>query len=176
MSESSGVEGGAWAGSDFQEPPRTDGGVALCGACRPAKTCRLGLTTERLDVDGTARFAITCPPAYEGGPGVAHGGWSAEVLDEVLGHVPLAHGQMAVTAELSVSFIKPVPIDRPLEAWARVDHRQGSRWYISGELVLAATQALLARASGIWVARDASHFERYRRWLAEQDAAAAASS
>jgi acyl-coenzyme A thioesterase PaaI-like protein len=168
--------GESWAGSDFQEPPRTDGGVALCGACRRAKTCRLGLTTERLDADGTARFAIICPSSYEGGPAVAHGGWTAEVLDEVLGHVPLAHGQMSVTAELAISFVKPVPIDRPLEAWARVDHREGSRWYISGELVLSATQALLARASGIWVARDRTHFDRHRRWLAEQDAAASSSS
>ena len=38
-----------WIGSDFQEPPRTDGGVALCGACRRTGLCRLGLTQERLE-------------------------------------------------------------------------------------------------------------------------------
>jgi uncharacterized protein (TIGR00369 family) len=158
-----------WAGSDFQEPPRTEGGVALCGACRSEQRCHLGLTTERLDAHGVARFAVVCPDTYEGGPGVAHGGWTAGLLDEVLGHVPILHGQMSVTAELTVSFVKPVPINRPLQAWAAVDHRQGSRWYISGELVLAATGALLARATGIWVARDRTHFDRFQSWLQAQD-------
>jgi uncharacterized protein (TIGR00369 family) len=160
---------GSWVGSDFQQPPRTDGGVALCGACRRTGQCRLGLTTERLDPDAVARFDIVCPPDHEGGPGVAHGGWTAAVLDEVLGHVPLLLDQMTVTAELTVRFLKPVPLGRPLEASARVDHRGGSRWYISGELVLASTRALLARASGTWIARDRTHFDRHERWLAEQD-------
>jgi acyl-coenzyme A thioesterase PaaI-like protein len=157
-----------WAGSDFQELPHTEGGVALCGACRRIGQCRLGLTTERLDPDGFARCAVVCPPSYEGGPDVAHGGWSAEVLDEVLGHAILLHQQMAVTAELTISFVKPVPIGRPLEVWGKVDHRQGSRWYMSGEMVLASTGALLARASGIWVARDRTHFDRHQKWLSEQ--------
>src|SRR4051812_9201370 len=111
----------SWAGGDFQQPPRTDGGVALCGACRRTGTCRIGLTTERLDDDGAAHFDITCPPAYEGGPNVAHGGWSAETLDEVIGHVPILHGQMTVTGTLTVRFVRPVPIGRPLRAKAWVD-------------------------------------------------------
>jgi hypothetical protein len=45
----------------------------------------------------------------------------------------------------------------------------------AGELRLASTGALLARAHGVFVERDASHFERYRRWIADQDAEAPAS-
>jgi hypothetical protein len=48
----------AWAGGDFQQPPRTDGGVALCGACRRTGACRLGLTTEHLDAEGVAHFDL----------------------------------------------------------------------------------------------------------------------
>ena len=91
-----------WAGGDFQQPPRTDGGVALCGACRRTGLCRLGLTEERLDEDGVAHFGLVCPASYEGGPNVAHGGWTAGVLDEVLGHVPLLHDQLSVTGTLTV--------------------------------------------------------------------------
>lgn len=159
----------AWAGGDFQQPPRTDGGVALCGACRRTGHCRLGLTTERLDEDGFARFDITCPPEHEGGPGVAHGGWTAGVLDEVLGHVPLLHGRMSVTGTLTVRFEKPVPIGRPLEARAWVASREERKWLLEGQLALASSGAVLARADGIFVLRDqASHFGNFERWLAEQ--------
>lgn len=161
----------AWAGGDFQQPPRTNGGVALCGACRRTGVCRLGLTTERLDDDGVARFGISCPPEHEGGPGVAHGGWTAGVLDEVLGHVPLLHHRMSVTGTLTVRFEKPVPIERPLEASAWVDRREPRKWFIAGRLVLASSQAVLAQADGIFVLRDpATHFGGFERWLAEQEA------
>jgi len=160
----------SWAGSDFQEPPRTDGGVALCGACRLVGGCRLGLTGERKDREDTALFELRCPRDQEGGPDVAHGGWTAAVMDECLGHVGLLHGVLSVTAELSVSFVKPVPVERPVEVRAWVERREGSRWYIRGEMVLLPGRALLARASGIWVVRDNAHFDRHQRWLAEQDA------
>lgn len=162
--------GGNWAGSDFQQPPRTDGGVALCGACTRTGRCRLGVQLERLEGPDTALFELSCPRDQEGGPDVAHGGWTAAVLDECLGHVPLLRNVMSVTAELTVSFVKPVPVQRPVEVRAWVERREGSRWYIRGEMVLLPGRALLARASGIWVVRDLAHFARHQQWLADQDA------
>ena len=162
--------GASWAGSDFQDPPRTDGGVALCGACHRAGICRLGLTTEVLGDDGIARTELTCGAEHEGGPGVAHGGWTAGVLDEILGHVPLLHRTLSVTKKLEVEFRKPVPLDRPLSASAWVEQREPDRWHIAGELLLASTGALLAVGRGVWVLRDRTHFDRHRQWLAEQDA------
>jgi acyl-coenzyme A thioesterase PaaI-like protein len=159
----------AWAGGDFQQPPRTDGGVALCGSCRRRDECRLGLTTERLDDAGHAHFLLTCPPYYEGGPGVAHGGWTAEVLDETLGHLPIANGQLSVTGTLTITYVKPVPIEHQLEVTAWIDRVEGRKWYISGELRLASSGAVLARATGVWVARDmAAHFGGFQQWLAGQ--------
>jgi acyl-coenzyme A thioesterase PaaI-like protein len=154
---------------DFQDPPRTAGGVALCGACRKEAACKLGVERERMDEDGAARFVLTCPRDHEGGQNVAHGGWTAAVLDDCLGHVPLLNRVLSVTAELTVSFVKPVPVERPLEVRAWVERREGSRWYIHGELVLLPGRAVLARASGIWVTRDYGHFARHERWLSEQD-------
>lgn len=159
-----------WAGGDFQQPPRTDGGVALCGSCSRTGACRLGLSTEALDHSGVAHFELSCPEAYEGGPGVAHGGWTAEVLDEVCGHVPLLNNQMSVTGTLTIRYVKPVPIGRPLEATAWVASVEGRKWSIAGELRLSSSGAVLATASGIWVARDkGSHFAGFQNWLAEQE-------
>jgi acyl-coenzyme A thioesterase PaaI-like protein len=163
------VNDARWAGGDFQQPPRSGGGVALCGACARNGQCRLGLTTERLDEDGVARFDIVCPAEYEGGPRVAHGGWTASVLDEVCGHVPILNHQMTVTGTLTVNFLKPVPIDRPLQARAWIDRVEGKKWFIEGELTLASSGARLATGTGIWIGRDrASHFDAFQRWLDEQ--------
>jgi acyl-coenzyme A thioesterase PaaI-like protein len=160
---------GQWAGGDFQQPIRSEGGVAMCGACRRLGHCRLGLTTERLDEHGIAHFDIECSEANEGGPGVAHGGWTAGVLDEVLGHVPILHGQLSVTGTLTVRFVRPVPILRPLVARAWVDRVEGVKWFISGELLLASSNAVLASATGVWIAREPAHFARFQAWLAEQE-------
>lgn len=160
----------SWVGTDFQSMPKTSGGVPLCGACLRSERCRLGVTQEDLR-DGIVTSDLVCPPDHEGGPRVAHGGWTASVMDELLGHVPLHHNQLSVTATLTVDFRRPVPIERPLRVQARVDRIEGQKWFISGEMVLAATSSVLASATGIWVARDVSHFARHQRWLAEEDAA-----
>src|SRR5712672_1528928 len=78
-----------WAGSDFQLPPAPESPVALCGACRRLGGCRLGLGREELQPDGSVHTDLVCGPENEGGPDVAHGGWTAGVFDEVLGHVPV---------------------------------------------------------------------------------------
>jgi len=157
-----------WSASSFVDPPRTEGGVALCGACRLLGHCRLGVLAEHLDDDGVAWFDVSCPRDQEGGPNVAHGGWTAATMDECLGHVPLLNKTMCVTAELTVKFLKPVPVEHPLQVKAWVERKEGSRWYLAAEMFLESSGAVLASASGVWVARDPSHYDRHRRWLSEQ--------
>lgn len=157
-----------WVGADYQQGAAS-GKPVLCGACKKIGRCRLGLIHRGLDEAGVSYSTVICPPEYEGGPQVAHGGWTASVLDEMLGETSVAQGQMVVTATLTVDFIKPVPINHELEGRGWIERREGSRVYISGELRLASSNALLAKASGIFIARDFSHFERHQKWLAEQD-------
>ncbi len=152
------------------EPVRNAGGVLLCSACRVSSVCRLGVLTESLDEGDVARYELYCPADQEGGPGVAHGGWTAAVLDELLGHVPVLHQQMSVTGTLTVRFVKPVPIDRPLIARAWIDRRERKKWMISGEISLRSSGALLASATGVWIERDPDlHFGGFQEWLAEQE-------
>jgi acyl-coenzyme A thioesterase PaaI-like protein len=163
-----------WGGGDSLEGAFSPGGVRLCGACQRVGECRLGFETEQLVTEppgrGELRCELRCPADHEGGPGVAHGGWTAAALDELLGHTPLHHGQLTVTGTLTVRFVKPVPIDRPLLGRARVDRVEGSKWFISGELLLAGSGALLASGTGVWIARDRdAHFRGFENWLASQD-------
>ena len=147
-----------------------DGGVVLCFSCRRTGHCRLGLTEESLIEFGSTVTRLSCPSDHEGGPGVAHGGWTAAALDEILGHMVLLSGHMAVTGSLTVEFLKPVPIERELEARAWLDRREDGKWHNVGELRLISTGALLARATGIFVERNpTAHFARQKQWLADQD-------
>lgn len=157
-----------WVGSDFQSMPKSEGGVPLCGSCQRTGVCRLGVRQEVL-ADGVVTSDLVCPASHEGGPNVAHGGWTASVMDEVIGHLPLHHDQLSVTATLTVDFVKPVPIERPLRARAWIDKVEGRKWFLAGELVLLPGGSVLAKARGVWVARDPSHFARHQQWLAEQD-------
>jgi acyl-coenzyme A thioesterase PaaI-like protein len=161
-----------WAGSDFQLPPEPASPVALCGACGRLGNCRLGLGREELQPDGSVRTELVCGPENEGGPDVAHGGWTAGVFDEVLGHVPVLNRELAVTGQLSVTYVKPVPVGRPLYTHAWTVRREGRRWYVAGEMILASTGAVLARGEAVMVLRDAGHFARHQEWLARQDATA----
>lgn len=119
--------------------------------------------------DGSVETVLVCGADHEGGPGVAHGGWTAATFDEVTGHVCLLSGQLAVTGAMTVHYLKPVPIERPLRAKAWVRSKETGRWFVEGELRLASTGALLGRAEATMVLRDPGHFERHRAWLTAQD-------
>ena len=162
-----------WAGADFSGGS-DPGGVYLCHSCARRGSCRLGLGREELQPDGSVETTLSCSADHEGGPQVAHGGWIAAMFDEVTGHVPLLNGQLSVTGTMRVTYVKPVPIERPLRARAWVAAKEQRRWIVEGELTLASTGALLGRAEAIMVLRDPGHFDRHQRWLAEQDALAAA--
>ena len=162
--------------AELRFPGNEPGKRVHCGACQRLGHCRLGIEADRFDgASGIFHVELRCPSDHEGGPQVAHGGWTASVLDEVLGLVPILHGGAAVTGRLEVVYIRPVPIERALVAQASLERRDGRRWYVNGELRLAATGAELARATGIWVERAPRHFERHQAWLAGEEAAAARS-
>ncbi len=140
-----------------------DNRVARCRGCQVGdRSCRFG--ADSFDVisqdEGVAR--VTCPADFDGGPEVAHGGWIAGVFDDVLGRF-LSHGRVkSVTATLSVSFLMPVPVERPLILRTRIVSREGRRITMSGTLRLEGETQDRATAEGVWVERRPDHFERHR--------------
>lgn len=145
----------------------------LCRPCRAEGACRLGIRAETLLEPGRMRAELACAAPHEGGAGIAHGGWVAGVMDDLLGHLALAEGRLAVTAVLTVEFLKPVPIERPLTALVWCEGRDGGRRRHVGELRLGSDGAILATARGVFVERDEEHYRRHRDWLRRQDLAAA---
>jgi hypothetical protein len=145
----------------LEDPADASGtGTMLCGACRGVGRCRLGVGDFLFDDQEMCATAM-CRSVYHGGPGVAHGGWTAAMFDDVIGRSLGQRGARTVTASLTVDFLKPVPVDEPLIVEVRIESHVGRRWEMSALLRLAAGEAPLARAHGLWLERREDHFERH---------------
>jgi uncharacterized protein (TIGR00369 family) len=97
------------AGSRFQQ----------CFGCGPSH--ETGLRVRCFLAEGEVLSPIVVPRRYEGPPGAVHGGIVAAYLDEVLAGAAVQHtGRMYVTGELSVRYVKPTPIERPLRRRGQV--------------------------------------------------------
>ena len=79
-----------------------------------------------------AEGRCTLSPVYEGPPMHGHGGISAMLLDQVLGHAAAAAGNPGVTTDLAIRYRRPVPLDVPLRIWARVIETEGRRTSVVG--------------------------------------------
>lgn len=72
----------------------------------------------RRDPAGRAEADVHLGAAYEGPPGLVHGGVSALMLDQLLGEAAGAGGKPGMTATLTVSYRRPTPLgDLHAEAW-----------------------------------------------------------
>ncbi|EHB58761.1 thioesterase superfamily protein [Mycolicibacterium rhodesiae JS60] len=152
--------------SAFPAFSRSDDGVPLCWGCaaESSRTCKLGV--QRIDVDSISQSStgtVACPASWQGGPGVAHGGWITCVFDEVLGSLPAALDVPCVTASLEVTFRKPVPVERALTVTAWVAERRHRRWVIEGVMrVEGDADVVYARGVAKFVEPALNHFEKTR--------------
>jgi len=128
----------------------------------------MGLQRETLRPDGIVVSELMCPKDSEGGPNVAHGGWTAGMLDELVGHTMMLREEFSVTGTLEVVFHKPMPIELPLIGIAQIDKREGRKAFVSARIELKGSGTLLASAKAIMVKRPADHFERHEQWLGTQ--------
>jgi acyl-coenzyme A thioesterase PaaI-like protein len=81
-----------------------------CGAGHPT-----GLRVRCYRTDDGVIAPVFVPGQYAGPPGAAHGGIVAAYLDEICAAAVLrATGKMAVTGELTVRYVAPVPVERPV--------------------------------------------------------------
>lgn len=90
---------------------------------------------------------------YTGPPGHAHGGIIATILDEAMGKVNKLRNVVAVTAEITVNYLKPVPLNKPLRVESRELKVKGRRHINTGE-ILNKKGEMLARGRGLFIAID----------------------
>ena len=105
----------------------------------------------------TARGYLTFGNAYEGAPGIVHGGFVAAALDELLGMVSAMSGTVAMTGEFTVRYRKPTPINTPLRIEARLDRSSGRRIFTSAEMF--AGEICTAECTGLFIAVGGGKFD-----------------
>ncbi|MDX6465601.1 MAG: hypothetical protein QOI27_641 [Gaiellaceae bacterium] len=93
---------------------------------------------------------------HQGGPGFAHGGMVAAVLDEACGLLATWFRFPTVTARIFVRYRKPVEINMELLVRARLESERGRRLRIRGEIVDG--DDVLAEARAAFIHVPLSHF------------------
>jgi len=129
-----------------------------CFGCGAANPRGMLLTFEQDDATRRIRGAFKLGAEYQGGGGFIHGGIIALVLDEAMGKVNRFRGVRAVTAELTIEYIRPVPVDEDLVIEAHEVERDGRNLYYVGEIWNLAGKAL-ARGKGRFVEIDPDKFK-----------------
>ncbi len=72
--------------------------------------------------------------AYEGPPGLVHGGVSSLILDQMLGEAAGAGGRPGMTATLTLHYRKPTPLgDLRAEAW--LERAEGYKTWARGRIL-----------------------------------------
>jgi uncharacterized protein (TIGR00369 family) len=99
----------------------------------------------------TCRFRLS--KRYTGPPGYCHGGIIATILDDAMGKLNKLRQVTAVTAQMSIDYLKPVPLNKPLRVDSRELRVNGRRHFHMAEIVNQKGE-VLARSRGVFVAID----------------------
>jgi uncharacterized protein (TIGR00369 family) len=90
---------------------------------------------------------------YTGPPGHAHGGIIATILDEAMGKVNKLRHVIALTSQITVNYLKPVPLNKPLRVES-CEVRVRGRQHINMAEILNPKGEVLARSRGLFIAID----------------------
>lgn len=96
---------------------------------------------------------------FAGPPGHAHGGIIATLLDEAMSKANRARGVVAMTRQMSVEYLRPVPLGARLRLTARHLSSHGRRHNCEAQISDAAGD-LLAIGTAVFVAVDPDRFRR----------------
>lgn len=90
------------------------------------------LQVER-DPAGRAWAHFELGAAYEGPPGLVHGGVTALILDQIAGEAAAAGGTPGMTGQLAMRYLRPTPLG-PLSVEAWIDRHEGFKTWVKGEM------------------------------------------
>jgi len=122
----------------------------VCGKDNP-EGMRLKFTLDEPRQTFVCRFRLS--KRYTGPPGHCHGGIIASILDDAMGKVNKLHQVVALTREMTVEYLKPVPLHKPLRVEGREIEVRGTK-HINAAEILNEKGEVLARSRGIFIAID----------------------
>ncbi len=120
-----------------------------CFGCGPANP--VGLHLEfLLAEDGSIVSLPTVPDTFEGPPGFLHGGIIATLLDETMSKAVRARGLTAMTRQMEVDYLRPVPSGSAIRIEGRVVRGEGRKLWTEAR-IMNANAVTLAAGKGLFV-------------------------
>lgn len=114
-------------------------------------------------VDGVVVGTCTLGLMHEGPHTYVHGGVSAMLLDQVLGHAHALRGRSGMTVALSLRYRRPVPLQTPLRiaGWIAEDQDRSGRTHPTATITTADDpDTVLVRAEGTFVVPSKDQLRR----------------
>jgi uncharacterized protein (TIGR00369 family) len=127
-----------------------------CFGCGEANSAGLHLEFF-LAEDGSVVSLPTIPDNFEGPTGFLHGGIIATLLDETMSKAVRARGLTAMTRQMEVDYLRPVPSGEPIRIEGRVVRNEGRKHWTEAR-ILNGKAATLASSKGLFVEIRAHKF------------------
>jgi uncharacterized protein (TIGR00369 family) len=105
-----------------------------CFGCGGANPIGMKLAFELDHGRRRSRGRFQFGPELQGGNRTLHGGIIAVVLDEAMGKLTRLAGVRAVTAELQIEYLRPIPVNEPIEVGAEEVRRDGRNLHYQAEI------------------------------------------
>jgi acyl-coenzyme A thioesterase PaaI-like protein len=115
------------------------------------------MTVHKED-DATLVGRVTFSPAYEGGPGLAHGGYVAAAFDEMLGLTQSLTGDAGMTAKLKVRYRSPCPLQTELRMEGKVHKIDGRKIVARG--TMHAGERLVADGEATFIVLESGVYQK----------------
>ncbi len=106
----------------------------ICGLQNP-----LGFKAAFYELENDELASVFIPAEqHQSYPGILHGGMISAILDETIGRAILIQSPdiMGVTIEMTVRYLKPVPLNKEVKAYGRVTHEDAKFFEGTGEIIL----------------------------------------
>lgn len=101
------------------------------------------------DADGLMHADVVLGAAYEGPPGLVHGGVAALLLDHLMGETASAgHSRVTLTGTLTMRYRRGTPLG-PLRLEGRIDREEGRKVYVVA--TLADAEGVTVEADGVFI-------------------------
>ena len=101
----------------------------FCYACGADNPQGMRLKFSVYPEGPVVRATFSLAHRYQGPPAAVHGGIIATLVDEAMGKLSRVDGVVAMTAELNVEYLRPVPLGRKIIVEAKPSEHRGRNYW-----------------------------------------------
>jgi uncharacterized protein (TIGR00369 family) len=130
--------------------PLFHGAQNCCFGCGQANPVGLKLEFSK-SAEGAVQSDAVISDQYEGPRGCVHGGIIATLLDEAMSKANRAQGITAMTRQMQVEYLRPVPSGAAIRIEGRVTRSEGRKHWTEAS-IQSSNGDLLAYATGLFIA------------------------